>query len=286
MAPELMEGEPATTASDLYSCGVMLSECLSDDDSHPAVRRLAELLSREDPADRPASAEAAMAELLRPRPTLEPQTALTQPDAVATEPPPEASSPPPPPRRAPARHGRTIHVDRPRLIAIAALAVVAVLAVILIAVSGGGEEAPTGERLGAGNAAGQGSGTGEGESGSQGSGGGSDPGEGSASSGYGVPEPDSSPDPARGAQLNEEGKSLLDAGQPEESVPVLEDAVAAFPRGTDDINYAFALYNLGDALLQSGRPEDAIPILERRLEIPNQTDTVQQTLDAARAEAD
>ena len=66
---------------------------------------------------------------------------------------------------------------------------------------------------------------------------------------------------------------------------MLQKAVASFPRGTTDINYAYALYNLGHALRLAGQPEAAIPILERRLEIPNQTATVQKELDAARAAA-
>ena len=67
---------------------------------------------------------------------------------------------------------------------------------------------------------------------------------------------------------------------------MLEEAVASFPEGTDDINYAFALFNLGQALRQAGRPEEAIPVLRRRLEIPNQTATVRQELNAAIAEAE
>jgi hypothetical protein len=35
----------------------------------------------------------------------------------------------------------------------------------------------------------------------------------------------------------------------------------------------------------AGRPQEAIPILERRLQIPDQTETVQRELDAARAAA-
>jgi hypothetical protein len=35
----------------------------------------------------------------------------------------------------------------------------------------------------------------------------------------------------------------------------------------------------------AGHPEEAIPILERRLQIPDQTETVQTELDAARAAA-
>ena len=66
---------------------------------------------------------------------------------------------------------------------------------------------------------------------------------------------------------------------------MLRRAVASFPQGTTDINYAYALFNLGHALRLDGRPAEAIPILERRLQIPDQTDTVQRELDAARAEA-
>jgi eukaryotic-like serine/threonine-protein kinase len=66
---------------------------------------------------------------------------------------------------------------------------------------------------------------------------------------------------------------------------VLEEAVRAFPPRTEDVNYAYALFNLGNALRLSGRPEEAIPVLERRLEIPNQTAAVRSELAAARSEA-
>jgi tetratricopeptide (TPR) repeat protein/predicted Ser/Thr protein kinase len=88
-----------------------------------------------------------------------------------------------------------------------------------------------------------------------------------------------------GAQLNDEGYSLIQQGRYEEAVPVLQQAVAAFPENTDDITYAYALYNLGHALRMAGQPEEAIPILERRLEIPDQKETVRRELDAARAAA-
>jgi tetratricopeptide (TPR) repeat protein len=86
-----------------------------------------------------------------------------------------------------------------------------------------------------------------------------------------------------GAQLNDEGYSLIQQGRYEEAVPVLQQAVAAFPENTDDLTYAYALYNLGHALRMAGQPEEAIPILERRLEIPDQKETVRRELDAARA---
>jgi tRNA A-37 threonylcarbamoyl transferase component Bud32 len=88
-----------------------------------------------------------------------------------------------------------------------------------------------------------------------------------------------------GAQLNQEGYSLTQQGRYVEAVPVLRRAVASFPQGTTDINYAYALFNLGHALRMAGQPEKAIPILERRLQIPDQTETVQTELDAARAAA-
>jgi eukaryotic-like serine/threonine-protein kinase len=86
-----------------------------------------------------------------------------------------------------------------------------------------------------------------------------------------------------GAQLNQEGYSLIQQGRYAEAIPVLRRAVASFPQGTTDLNFAYALFNLGHALRMVGRPEEAIPILEQRLEIPNQTQTVQSELDAARA---
>jgi len=92
-------------------------------------------------------------------------------------------------------------------------------------------------------------------------------------------------DPTRGSELNEQGYAMIQAGEYEAAVPVLEEAVGSFPEGSEDLNYAYALFNLGSALRLSGRPEDAIPVLEQRLQIPNQTGTVQQELEAARAEA-
>ncbi|MEK6273482.1 MAG: serine/threonine-protein kinase, partial [Actinomycetota bacterium] len=90
---------------------------------------------------------------------------------------------------------------------------------------------------------------------------------------------------ASGAQLNDQGYALIQAGRYEEAVPALRRAVDSFPEGTGDLDYAYALYNLGQALRLAGRPEEAIPILEQRLEIPNQVPAVRRELAAARAEA-
>jgi tetratricopeptide (TPR) repeat protein len=93
------------------------------------------------------------------------------------------------------------------------------------------------------------------------------------------------PGAAEGARLNNQGFRLMSEGRYPEAVSVLRRAVAAFPTGTTDLDYAYALYNLGRSLRLSGRPREAIPVLERRLRIPNQTALVRRELDAARRAA-
>ena len=92
-------------------------------------------------------------------------------------------------------------------------------------------------------------------------------------------------DPARGASLNDQGFALMQQGDFAEAVPLLEQAVASYPEDSQDIGYAYALFNLGKSLNRSGRPDEAIPVLERRLVFPDQRETVQRELDLARASA-
>ena len=92
-------------------------------------------------------------------------------------------------------------------------------------------------------------------------------------------------DPARGAQLNSQGFALMNQGKYDDAVPVLQEAVKAFPSGTSDVNYAYALFNLGKSLRLAGRPDEAIPYLEQRLKIPNQTATVRRELELAKQQA-
>jgi serine/threonine-protein kinase len=87
------------------------------------------------------------------------------------------------------------------------------------------------------------------------------------------------------AGLNDQGFALMRQGRYGEAIPLLEQAVKAFPAGSRDTTYAYALFNLGSALRHAGRAGEAIPILERRLQIPNQTDVVQRELDQARRDA-
>jgi eukaryotic-like serine/threonine-protein kinase len=98
------------------------------------------------------------------------------------------------------------------------------------------------------------------------------------------PEQPSGGDNASGAELNDQGFGLMNAGRYDEAIPVLQRAVDSLA-GTNDVNYAYALFNLGRSLRLAGRPEEAIPILEQRLAIPNQRGVVTRELEAARREA-
>jgi tetratricopeptide (TPR) repeat protein len=69
------------------------------------------------------------------------------------------------------------------------------------------------------------------------------------------------------------------------AVPILQEAVASWPEDSQDINYAYALFNLGKSLNRSGRPDEAIPYLEKRLNWNDQRDTVQAELDLAKRNA-
>ena len=88
-----------------------------------------------------------------------------------------------------------------------------------------------------------------------------------------------------GAELNAQGFDLMNQGRYDEAIPILQRAVESFPPGTSDLNYAYALFNLGKSLRLAGRPDEAIPILKQRLKIPNQTETVKQELELAKQQA-
>jgi serine/threonine-protein kinase len=284
-APEVMEGRPATERSDIYSCGLVLQSC--EGQCSRGLRFLAGEMTSKDPRERPLSARHALERLEQPRATVEEPTQV-----MATSPPPPPLPPPTPSRQSDSSGSRRTAVA-------AILGLLAVLVVIAaVALSGGGDSGGEGGKQAAQAEKGKGEDaqSGAGEQGAEVSqpadaaegSGGEGPAEPAATE---EPEAEAEPpapegsDPAGGASLNEEGFALIQAGEYEAAVPVLEKAVAAFPEGTEDLNYAYALFNLGSALRLSGRPEEAIPILERRLEIPNQEGEVRKELKAAEAEA-
>lgn len=260
-APEVMRGRAATEQSDLYSCGVVLRAC--DGPRSRALAGLVAWLTEEDPEARPASARQALVRLER--------------GASVVEEPTRAFAPVPTPDRGTPRRGRW-GAGAALLVCLAAVAVL-----VLVVFGGGGGDSGGGRGQQAarkGKPERQRQTTAEPESST-------------AAATTPAPAPEEDPeasdpeeaDPASGATLNEEGFELIQAGDYAGAVPVLEEAVAAFPEGSEELDYAYALFNLGNALRLSGRPQEAIPVLERRLEIPNQTSTVEEELEAARAEA-
>jgi serine/threonine-protein kinase len=294
-APEVMEGEPATERSDLYSLGVVLRAC--EGQCSRALGSTVEWLTHKEPGARPVSAQQALARLERG----DPIAVAEEPTEVFEREPSRPMAAPPPPAAPP--QDRPSGPKRGRWGAIAALlAFLAALAVIgLVALNGGDDDPKQGDGRKAAQVKKpkkdddkppQGSGAAtatpvadaEAEQASE-----SEP----------APEPEttdssetptaapasSEGDPAQGAALNEEGFALIQAGEYEAAVPVLEESVASFPEGSEDINYAYALFNLGNALRLSGRADEAIPVLERRLEIPDQEAKVREELEAAEAEA-
>jgi protein kinase-like protein/tetratricopeptide repeat protein len=250
IAPEMMNGKPATERSDLYSCGVLLRDCIGDNPPG-RLRALVERLSTADPRGRPASAEEAVAQVSGGASIPDQPTELLRPTL----------------RR------RRSKPSAPRLAWGKAAAIVAAfvtLAIAFLVITGGSQEKQGGKadsRMAAGGREGNEA------TGSEGT-----------KATAGVPMPAGN-DLALGSTLNREGFEMIQAGRYEEAIPVLEEAIRAFPPGTDDLNYAYALFNLGNALRLSGRPEEAIPVLERRLEIPNQTEVVRRELAAARRAA-
>lgn len=243
IAPEVMRGKPATERSDLYSCGIVLRDCGGQ--GRPGrFGALVDRLSSVDPAGRPDSAAAALAQV-------GPRTSIP-------------AAPDQPTERLRAAPAPSSHKAAKAAAVVAALAA---LAVAFLLVSSGSEQTGGGRNDTADGRAGAAA-----------------PDRGAREASTAVPTPSGS-DVALASALNEEGFAMIQDGNYEEAVPVLEEAIRTFPPGTDDLNYAYALFNLGNALRLSGRPEEAIPVLEQRLEIPNQTEAVRSELAAARSEA-
>jgi eukaryotic-like serine/threonine-protein kinase len=297
MAPELLRGEPAGIRTDLYSCGVVLAECLGSAGEAPRLEALVERLRADEPAHRPASASSALGILGAARrasePTTEPVIVVaadgesessglgrTGRPAFVTgeqETDPEHEADRGPFGRSPQAHPRDrgpLSPKRParsfRGVVLAALVATTAAVLAVIALEDSDPQGDAGSRSVAagGSAAEDGAGGDRAVTGAAAA----------------VPQPTGN-DPALGAQLNDQGFALIQEGRPEAAIPVLRRAVEAFPAGTDDLNYAYALFNLGNALRLAGRPEEAIRVLEERLRIPNQTATVQQELAAAREQA-
>ncbi|HET9593692.1 MAG TPA: serine/threonine-protein kinase [Solirubrobacterales bacterium] len=296
-APEVMEGQPATERSDLYSAGVVLRSC--EGQCSRALHGLIEWMTSREPGARPSSARQALARLERAERIGEPTEAY-EPTFERERRQPEPAPVAPPSREPTPTYAKTSS-HRSRWGAVAAiLGVVAALIVGAVVLLGGGSDQKGGGKPAAAKAKKAKSKPAKQTAGAGAAGGGAaarESSEAATAEAEASEEPETAeppeaeaPPPSEGgsesgAALNEQGYALIQAGEYDAAVPVLEEAVASYPEGSEDLDYAYALFNLGDALRLSGRPDEAIPVLERRLEIPNQTSTVERELEAARSEA-
>jgi serine/threonine-protein kinase len=315
ISPEQALGRPATPASDRYALAVVAYELLTGerpfqaqhaaaqarahvDGAVPAASQVAALPAAvdrvlqaglaKDPADRPATAGALVDGLERaldrdPEPVADPTETTRQVRPVAIAAAPAAASAPgrrrePRPRRAapgpaPARtheHGRL-----PALVVLGLIALV-VGAVVAIAAGGGG-----GHPARSGSSAAASAGTHSIPAKTQST----------AQTHSTAAKTQSAPASATGADpsaLNSQGFALINQGNPTAAVPLLQQAVQRFrDQGrTGEIDYAYALFNLGNALRLSGSPAAAIPYLQERLRISAfKSGEVQRELDLARRQA-
>jgi eukaryotic-like serine/threonine-protein kinase len=85
--------------------------------------------------------------------------------------------------------------------------------------------------------------------------------------------------PPTAQTLDARGHQLMETGAYSEAIPVLRQTLAA--ASPSSLTYAYALYDLGRSLRLAGDPKDAVSVLYRRLQIPNQTETVRLELQQA-----
>jgi hypothetical protein len=107
------------------------------------------------------------------------------------------------------------------------------------------------------------------------------------------PSPASS-SPASAPDLEARGHELMVAGQYDQAVPILQQALRATaehpgaclePTTQTCLTYAFAMFDLGRSLRLAGDPATAVPVLEHRLQIDNQRPVVAAELAQARQQA-
>ena len=293
ISPEQARGEAATAASDRYALAVVAFELLTGrrpfDADHPTAQARAHVMAAVPAASEagtglPGEVDRVLRFGMAKEPERRPSTATDlldrleeALDGAEAAPPPEPATtvvaPAPAPPR-PAQRRRW-----PGLAALAALAVVAgsAIAIATGAGKGGGDASTTATHAAsaATHAAKPKPKAAEPKQKTQAA----------APPATTTPQttpPSASSDPVA---LNNQGFALIQQGRATSAVPSLQRSVDAFrTQGrTGQIDYAYALYNLGNALRLSGRPADAIPYLEERLKISNyKRGVVKQELKTAR----
>jgi serine/threonine-protein kinase len=275
ISPEQAMGHPATPASDRYALALIAYQLLTG--SRPfggttfAEQAMQHIASDPAPPSSrapglPAGVDEVMRKALAKEPRERPETARDFVDALdealAQEPEPSA---PPPAAAAPTR-------SRPRAVPAAIAAVVIALVVlggVVLLSNGGAGRAPVKHANATARP------------------------HAAKHRTRGTPPPPRTraapPNPipagATPASLNQEGFALMNAGRYDQAIPLLKGAITRAPKGSGDLTYAYALYNLGHSLRLAGKAAEAIPYLERRLKFDNQLDVVRRELAAARAQA-
>jgi tetratricopeptide (TPR) repeat protein len=304
MAPEQLDGRDAGAPADVYALAAVCFEALTG--TRPRSGRtpveLAHAIANEPPPDlrdRMPDAPRAAAEVLREALAREPADRPTAAllgrrlrRALEEAPEPTAATrairpvaPPPPAQRPPARAPRPAPAPRRRgdrpwvaLAVLSALVLVAAAAIALVASSG---DDPAPERDAARPQA-----TSEERAQQPATPSPEEPTEDEPAAETPAPEPEAEPDPAGGPELNADGFALMQQGRYAEAVPILQRAVASWPEDSRDLEYAYALFNLGKSLLETGDAAAAIPYLEKRLTFDDgQRGTVMRELRRAEREA-
>jgi eukaryotic-like serine/threonine-protein kinase len=293
ISPEQARGEAATAASDRYALAVVAFELLTGrrpfDADHPAAQARAHVMAAVPAASEagtglPGEVDRVLRFGMAKEPERRPSTATDlldrleeALDGAEPAPPPEPATTVVAPAPAPPRPVQLR--PWPGLAALAALAVVAgsAIAIATGAGKGGGDgsTAATHAASAATNAAKPKPKAAEPKQKTQTA---APP----ATTTQQTTPPSASSDPVA---LNNQGFALIQQGRATSAVPSLQRSVDAFrTQGrTGQIDYAYALYNLGNALRLSGRPADAIPYLEERLKISNyKRGVVKQELKTAR----
>jgi serine/threonine-protein kinase len=294
MAPEQLEGREIGPAADVYALAAVCFEALTGEKARPGRTpvEIAHSVATTPPPDvrshvpdLPAAAADALTRGMALDPAERPRTAVRLAAELAD------ALRRPPPRRVATTASRRPATASPRrplagvlAAALIALAAAAVVAAVMLS-DGGGDNG--GERSArpaedqqsqAQQRDSESSQPATQPSGSQSS-------ESAPAEQPAAPDTSSAVDPARGASLNAQGFALMGQGDFAGAVPVLRQAVASWPEDSTDLEYAYALFNLGKSLNQSGSPAEAIPYLEKRLNWSNQRGVVKQELKLARQNA-